>query len=53
MKTIYVLRAWDPKRYGFNEVPFKSLKKLSAYIDQLVNEYGFNEFSMEKRKVSK
>jgi hypothetical protein len=53
MKTIYILRAWNPTRYGFNEVPFKSIKKLSSYIDELASGYGFNEFSMEKRKVSK
>ena len=52
MKTIYVLTAWNPKRHGCNIVPFKSMKKLSAYIDELASE-GFNEFLAEKRRVSK
>jgi hypothetical protein len=52
MKTIYVLTAWNPKRHGCNIVPFKSIKKLSAYIDELAIN-GFTEFLMEKRRVSR
>ena len=51
MKTIYVLTAWNPKRHGCNIVPFKSMKKLNAYIVEL-KEMGFNRFESEKRRVS-
>ena len=53
MKTIYILTAWNPKRHGCNIEPFKSVRKLTARINELVALYGFNEFTMEKRKVSK
>ena len=53
MRTIYILTAWNPKRYGCNIEPFKSVKRLTKRIDELVVMYGFNEFKMEKRRVSK